>query len=221
MHREVLTRSLIGSYHVILLLQVQNVRLHTKLMHRFSNCTHLIPDSRYKYVGWIFSYVFLDNKSAWKQKKNIRIKHRRPRPKRINTMPNHCSSLSLPEHKVLRVSYYDRSSSVVVRLAIWPNITTMISRWSPTNVVQTVSIGCKGGIGVRKQFSNMKFPNSWKHETTRPRLFIFLSRGPLPKLFKLCLWCQKCPGPRCHKCTSYHIEKILLTTSSSKPLNPV
>ena len=92
---------------------------------------------------------------------------------------------SSPEHKVLRVSYCDRSLSVVRRawsvnfftwtssplkplIGFWPNFTGMIPGWSPTKVVQIVPVGCiSRSQGKKKGFSKILF------ETTRHRSFIF------------------------------------------------
>jgi len=122
---------------------------------------------------------------------------------------------SSPEHKVLVVSYCDRPLSVVrhpscvVRrpscvnfftetssplkplIGFWPNITGMIPGWSPIKVVQTFSLGfISRSQGPKICFQNAIFKKLlvWNYKAQSIHsLYIASSRGPLPKLFKLCL----------------------------------
>ena len=80
-------------------------------------------------------------------------------------------------------------------MVIWPNSTGMVPEWSPTKIVQMVLIGCiSKSPGQKVGFQNAIFKNL--SETTRLALHIWYiasSRGPLPKLFKLCPWGQNRP----------------------------
>ena len=122
---------------------------------------------------------------------------------------------SSPDHRVLSVSYCDRSQSVVRRRAssvvrrascinlftytssplkpligFCPNFTGIIPGWSPTKVVQIVPVVCisrsqRQEIGFQNAiFKNLLVCN-YKAQSFHI-WYIASSRGPLPKLFKLC-----------------------------------
>ena len=127
------------------------------------------------------------------------------------------------EHKVLRVSFCDSPLSVVRQcvnffirttsslkplIGFWLNFTGMISGWSLTKVVQTVPVGC---LSRSQGIFFSKFSKFFLAVSTRPRAFIFWyiapSRGPLPKLFKLCPWGQNWPRSGGHNFTLNYIMK--------------
>ena len=74
----------------------------------------------------------------------------------------------------------------------------MIPRSSSTKVVQTVSVGCiSRSRGQNTGFQNAIFKNLlvWNFKAQSFYIwYIALSRGPLPKLFKLCPWGQNWPS---------------------------
>ena len=78
-------------------------------------------------------------------------------------------------------------------MVIWPNSTGMVPGWSPTYIVQMVLIGC-----ICRSRHNAQSFHIW---------YITSSRGPLPKLFKLCHWGQNWPRPWCHNFTLIYIMK--------------
>ena len=147
---------------------------------------------------------------------------------------------SSPEHKVLRMRYCDQSLSVVVRRAssvvrklfllkhllwkrsfrFWPNFTGMFPGWSPTKVVQIVPVGCiSRSRGHKIGFQNAIFNNLIVLNNKAQSFhiwYIALSKGPLPKLFKICPWGQNWPWPGGHNFTLNYIRK--LQTTSSEPL---
>jgi len=90
-------------------------------------------------------------------------------------------------------------------MVIWPNSTGMIPGWSPTNIVLMVLIGCICRSHVKKiGFQNAIFKYFLVWNCNKAQRFhiwyIASSRGPLPKLFKLC------PGG--HNFTLNYIRKI-------------
>jgi len=77
-------------------------------------------------------------------------------------------------------------------IEIWPNWTGMVPGWSPTNIVQMVLISCiSRSQGQEIGVQNACFKNLlvWHLKAQSFHIwYITLSRGPLPKLFKLCPW---------------------------------
>ena len=76
-------------------------------------------------------------------------------------------------------------------IGICPNSTGMVPWWSSTKIVQMVLIGCICRSWGQKEVFKMQLSIIVFSETTWPRAFMFgitSSRGPLPKLFKLCPW---------------------------------
>jgi len=73
-------------------------------------------------------------------------------------------------------------------MGLWPNSTGMVPGWSPTKIVQMVLIGCRSRSQGQK---NAIFKNllDWNYKAQIYHIwYIASSRGPLPKLFKLCPW---------------------------------
>jgi len=128
---------------------------------------------------------------------------------------NNSLLFSSPEHKVLsellwsfnvrRPSSVRPSVRVCVRqqflkttsplkplIGFWPNFTGMIPGWSPIKVVQTVPVGCiSRSRGQEIVFQNAIFKNLLVRNYMAQSFHIWYiasSRGPLPKLFKLCPW---------------------------------
>jgi len=143
---------------------------------------------------------------------------------------------SSPEHNVLKVSFCDGPLSVVHRpcvrpsvrssvrqqfllttsplkplIGFWPNFTGMIPGWSPIKVVQTVPVGCiSRSRGQKIDFQNAIFKNLLVRNYKAQSFYIWyiaLSRGLLPKLFKLCPWAQNWPRHGGHKFTLIYIRK--------------
>jgi len=79
-------------------------------------------------------------------------------------------------------------------IGFWPNFTGMIPWWSPIKVVQTVPVGCISmSQGQKIVFQNAIFKNLLVRNYKAQSFYIWCiapSRGPLPKLFKLCPWGQ-------------------------------
>jgi len=71
--------------------------------------------------------------------------------------------------------------------------------WSPTKVVQIVPVGCISRSQCQEiGFQNAIFKNLlvWNYKAQSFHIwYIASSRGPLPKLFKLCPWGQNWPRP--------------------------
>jgi len=85
------------------------------------------------------------------------------------------------------------TSSLEPLMVIWPNLTGMVPGWSPTKIVQMVLIGCIcRSRGEKIGFQNVIFKNLlvWNNKAQRFHIWYIIasSRGPLPKLFKLCPW---------------------------------
>jgi len=103
------------------------------------------------------------------------------------------------------------SSPLKPLIGFWPNFTGMIPGWSPTKVVKRVLIGCiSRSRGQKIGFQNAIFKNLlvWKYKTQSFYIwYIASSRGPLPKLFKLCPWGQNWPRPVGHNFTLNYIRK--------------
>ena len=97
-------------------------------------------------------------------------------------------------------------------MVICLNITGMVPGWSPTKTVQMVLIGCIcRSRGQKIGFQNAIFKNLlvWNNKAQRFHIwYIASSRGPLPKLFKLCPWGQNCSCPGGHNFTLSYIRKI-------------
>jgi len=94
---------------------------------------------------------------------------------------------------------------------IWPNFTGMIPGWSPIKVVQTVPVGCiSKSQGQKIGFQNAIFQNLLVRNYKAQSFHIWYlasSRGPVPKLFKLCPWGQNWPRPGGHNFTLNYIRK--------------
>ena len=83
--------------------------------------------------------------------------------------------------------------------------------WSPIKVVQTVRVGCiSRSQGQKIGFQNVICKNllvqNYKAQSFHI-WYIASSRGPLPKLFKLCPWGQIWPCPGGHNFTLIYIRK--------------
>jgi len=75
----------------------------------------------------------------------------------------------------------------------------MIPVRSSTKFVQTVSVGCISRLRGQKISFHFFFKNLlvWNYKAQSFHIrYIASSRGPLPKLFKLCPWGQNWPRPR-------------------------
>jgi len=98
-------------------------------------------------------------------------------------------------------------------MGIWPNLTGIVPGWSPTEIVQMVLIGCiSRSWGQKIGFQNAIFKNLlvWNYKAQSFHIwYIASSRGPLPKLFKLCPLGQNWPLPGGHNFTSNYIRKSL------------
>jgi len=96
-------------------------------------------------------------------------------------------------------------------MRILPNSTRMVPGWPPTEIVQMVLIGCIS----RSRGQNIGFQNAifnkllvWNYEAQSFNIwYIASSRGPLPKLFKLCPLGQNWPRPGGHNLTLNYIRK--------------
>ena len=91
-----------------------------------------------------------------------------------------------------------------------PNFTGMVLGWSSTKVVHTVQVGCiSRSQGQKISFQNAIFKNPVGNCKAQSFLiwYITSSRGPLPKLFKLCPWGQNWPRPGGHNFTWNYIWK--------------
>ena len=88
----------------------------------------------------------------------------------------------------------------------------MVPGWSPTKIVQMVLIGCLcRSWGQKIGLQNATFKNLfvWNYKAQSFHVwYIASSRGPLPKLFKLCPWGQNWPHPGGHNFTLNYIRKI-------------
>ena len=142
---------------------------------------------------------------------------------------------SSPEHEVLsellwsfnvrrpsvRRQFLYTTSPLKPLIGFWPNFTKMIHGWSPIKAVQTVLVGCiSRSRGQNIYFQNAIFKNLLVRNYKAQSFYILniaLSRGPLPKLFKLCPWVQNWPRPGGHNFTLNYIWK-LQTTYSFEPL---
>ena len=96
-------------------------------------------------------------------------------------------------------------------MVIWPNSTGRVLGWSPTKNVQMVLIGCIcRSRGQKKGFQNAIFKNLlfWSYKAQSFHIwYIASSKGPLPKLFKLCPWGQNWPRTGGHNFTLNYIRK--------------
>jgi len=96
-------------------------------------------------------------------------------------------------------------------MGIWPNSTGMVPGWSPTKIVQMVLIGCiSRSRGQLISFLNATFKNHlvWNYKAQSFHIwYIASSRGPLPKLLKLCPWGQNWPCLGGHNFTLNYIRK--------------
>jgi len=97
-------------------------------------------------------------------------------------------------------------------MVIWPNSTEMVPGWSSTKIVQMVLIGCicrSRGQKIGFQNAIFKYLLVWNYKAQSFHIwYIASSRGPLPKLFKLCPWGQNWPCPGGHNFTLNYIRKI-------------
>ena len=86
------------------------------------------------------------------------------------------------------------TATLELLMGIWPTLTRMIPWWSPTKVVLIDCISRSRGQKI--DFQNATFKNllDQNYKTQRFHIwYITSSRGPLPKLFKLCHWGQNWP----------------------------
>jgi len=91
----------------------------------------------------------------------------------------------------VRTSVNNFSSETI---GFWLNFTGIIPGWSSIKVVQTVLIGCisrSRGQKIGLQNAILKNLLVWNYKVQSFHIwYIALSRGILPKLFKLCPWGQ-------------------------------
>jgi len=84
-------------------------------------------------------------------------------------------------------------------MRVWPNTTGMVPGWSPTKIVQMVLISCiSRSRGQKIGLQNAIFKNLLVRNYEAQSFHIWYiasSRGPLPKLFRLCPWDQKWSRP--------------------------
>jgi len=79
-------------------------------------------------------------------------------------------------------------------MGIKPNSTGRVPGWSSTKIVQMVQVGCiSRSRGQKIGFQNAIFKNllvlNYKAQSFHIwYIHVASSRGPLPKLFKLCPW---------------------------------
>ena len=96
-------------------------------------------------------------------------------------------------------------------MGIWPNLTGMVPGWSPTEIVQMVLNGCiSRSQGQKIGFQEAIFKNIlvWNYKAQSFHIwYIASSRGPLPKLFKLCPFGQNWPRPGGHNFTLIYLRK--------------
>jgi len=111
----------------------------------------------------------------------------------------------------VRQQFLKATSPLRPLIGYWPNFTGMLPGWSPIKVVQTVPVDCISKVtGSINRFSNCNLQKS-----SCPKLkaqsfhiwYIASSRGPLPKLFKLCSWSQNWPCLGGHNFTLNYIRK--------------
>ena len=94
----------------------------------------------------------------------------------------------------VRQQFLKTTSPLKPLIGFWPNFTGMIPGWSPIKVAQTVPVGSiSRSRGQKIDFQNAIFKNllvqNYKAQSFHI-WYIASSRGPLPKLFKLCPWGQ-------------------------------
>ena len=98
----------------------------------------------------------------------------------------------------------------------------MTPEWFLIKVVQTVSVVCiSRSHGQKIGFQNAIFKNLlvWNYKTQSFHIwYIASSRGPLPKLFKLCPWGRNWPCPGGHNFTFNYIRKSSNSIFSNEPL---
>jgi len=103
------------------------------------------------------------------------------------------------------------TSSLELLMGIWPNSTGMVPGWSPTKTVQIILIDCiSRSRGQKIGFQNATFKNLLVRNYRAQSFhiwYIALSRGPLPKMFKLCTWGQNWPWPGGHNFKLNNIRK--------------
>jgi len=96
-------------------------------------------------------------------------------------------------------------------MGTWPNSTGMVPGWSLTKIVQMVLIGCiSRSWGQKIGFQDAIFKNLFLRNYKAQCFHIWYiasSRGPLPKLFKLCPWGQNWPRHGGHTFTLNYIRK--------------
>jgi len=89
------------------------------------------------------------------------------------------------------------ASTLEPLMVMWPNSTRTVPGWSPTKIDQMVLIGCICRSRSQKVgFQNAIFKNLlvWNYKAYSFHIWYKASsRGPLPKLFKLCPWGQNWP----------------------------
>ena len=109
-------------------------------------------------------------------------------------------------------------------MVILPNSTGMVPGWSPTKIVLMVLIGCIcRSRGQKIGFQNAIFKNLlvWNYKAQSFHIwYIASSRGPLPKLFKLCPWDQNWPRPGGHNFTLNYIRKSSNSTGMVPEWSP-
>jgi len=103
------------------------------------------------------------------------------------------------------------TSSLEPLMGIWRNSTGMFQGWSLTEIIKMVLIGCiSRSRGQKIGFQNAIFNNllvcNYKAQGFHI-WYIASSRGPLPKLFKLCPWGHNWPRPGGHNFTLNYIGK--------------
>jgi len=111
----------------------------------------------------------------------------------------------------VRQQFLQTTSPLKPLNGFWPNFTGMIPWWSTIKVVQTVPVGCiSRSQGQKIGFQNAILKNLlvWNYKAQSfHNWYIASSRGPLPKLFKLCPWGQNWPRSGGHNFTLNYIRK--------------
>ena len=128
------------------------------------------------------------------------------------------SIFSSPEHKVLKVSYCDRSLSVVrsafgFRRQLFPsNDISSLTTWPiliklhrddpwmvPFHYCSKKWIPCRTLVSMATERKNLKNLLDKNHSAESLDIWcVALPNGPLPRLLKLCPWGQNWPRPGSH-----------------------
>jgi len=112
------------------------------------------------------------------------------------------------------LNYIRKTSNDFLSWTAYGNLTKLHRNdpgWSPIKVVQTVPVDCISRSWCQKiGFQNAIFKNllfrNYKAQSFH-MWYVASSRGPLPKMFKLCPWGQNWPRPEGHDFTLNYIRK--------------